>query len=449
MTPLAGAFAPSASGVPPSAQEPAPQRPRALWTPWTHPPSEVFLLMVWFWTTTVRFVGDDLILYALTGYFMAGVYIHRMQVKETLKFGWVLLLYPAWVLLSLIWSESPPNTLKLGLQLVLSVLICLYVATRISRRGVIVAMFLALCWFVFRTAPDLASGGIPGMSVFGDKNLMAVRMCIATFAAVTIAFDQGFRPWLRMAAVPIALVAVLLLSKTMSATSTLTGVLGVGLIGAFALVWRPARGRRALIVAVMCLAASTGAFVMASNPNTDVVAQVLDAVGKDRTLTGRTDLWAHAIKMIEQKPLLGVGAAAYWIPERMDAQALLDTFYKPRATVFSFHNSYLEVAVGAGLIGLGLAMAGWLWTLWTMMRQFFVESAVPVAFFAAMAAVALTRSFVEIDLWRPFELVQMAVWIGALLAARDLQARAAARRASQHKFIESAQLSGSAARPAA
>jgi exopolysaccharide production protein ExoQ len=396
---------------------PAPMR----WSPWTHRPTECAAVGLWFWATATVFAGQTPILYALTAYFLVGCWIHWPQTRATFGRGWMLLLLPVWSIASTTWSAVPDTTARLGLQLLLSVVISAYAATRLNRRDVVVGVFFAMFYYALVSAPHLRGmdgGDLQG--IFPEKNILASRMSMLTFAGATIFFDSGFPRWLRWAAVPVVGLAVILLAGTHSATAILTAGLGVMLILGFVMVWRPARGARALILATVATVALAGILYLAQKPHFSLSELVFTAFGKDSTLTGRTDLWAYAQTLIKAKPLLGVGSGAFWIPDRLDAQSLLDLFYKPRGTVFSFHDSYLELSVHLGLIGLALGVAGLAWTIWVMVRALTLELQIGGGFFLAVTLVAMMRSFVESDMWRQFELVQMIVWMGALMAARDL-----------------------------
>ena len=76
----------------------------------------------------------------------------------------------------------------------------------------------------------------------------------------------------------------------------------------------------------------------------------LGVFGKDSTLTGRTDVWDAVIELISQKPVLGWGYRAMWVPT--DSV----TVWVDRRTgewgAPSAHNAFLEITLELGLIGL-------------------------------------------------------------------------------------------------
>ena len=82
--------------------------------------------------------------------------------------------------------------------------------------------------------------------------------------------------------------------------------------------------------------------------------QVLNAVGKDTTLTGRTTLWSAAEASIGAHPTLGVGYQAYWQLGSWGAEQLWQISFVPNKTGYHFHDTYLEVAVDLGFVGLAI-----------------------------------------------------------------------------------------------
>ena len=79
---------------------------------------------------------------------------------------------------------------------------------------------------------------------------------------------------------------------------------------------------------------------------------VIKELGKDPTLTGRTDVW-HVLLHQDINPVLGAGFESFWLGERVDkinAQFI--------GTVFNeAHNGYLETYLNLGCLGLALTFA--------------------------------------------------------------------------------------------
>jgi O-antigen ligase len=79
---------------------------------------------------------------------------------------------------------------------------------------------------------------------------------------------------------------------------------------------------------------------------------VLAFLGRDPTLTGRTNLWQNLLPLA-RNVWIGTGYESFWttqVQETLAAQGI-------QATVNSSHNGFLEVYMNLGLIGLALYLA--------------------------------------------------------------------------------------------
>jgi O-antigen ligase len=75
----------------------------------------------------------------------------------------------------------------------------------------------------------------------------------------------------------------------------------------------------------------------------------LELLGRDPTLTGRTLLWAWAIDVINEKPILGWGYLAYNGSQL--AGSIADTYTEfQNYNVPHFHNGYLQLLVEGGAV---------------------------------------------------------------------------------------------------
>ena len=72
------------------------------------------------------------------------------------------------------------------------------------------------------------------------------------------------------------------------------------------------------------------------------VSAFTSMVGRDATLTGRTEIWAGLLPVAARRPILGSGYGALWT---------LDTIIAATG-VSEAHNGYLEVLLQLGLVGL-------------------------------------------------------------------------------------------------
>jgi len=83
----------------------------------------------------------------------------------------------------------------------------------------------------------------------------------------------------------------------------------------------------------------------------DIITATILALGRDATLTGRTEIWKFALEMVT-KPLLGAGFESFWLGdnvERMNTAGM--------RIGNEVHNGYLEIYLDLGWIGLLLLTA--------------------------------------------------------------------------------------------
>ena len=83
---------------------------------------------------------------------------------------------------------------------------------------------------------------------------------------------------------------------------------------------------------------------------------VLEASGRDASLTGRTGIWETVLSE-PNNPLFGTGYTSFWLGERLQR---IWAHY-PRTRLLQAHNGYLEVYLNLGVVGLVL-LGGVLWT---------------------------------------------------------------------------------------
>jgi O-antigen ligase len=95
-----------------------------------------------------------------------------------------------------------------------------------------------------------------------------------------------------------------------------------------------------------------------------LAAPLLHLLGKDVTLTGRTDLWRLMLQAAGERPLLGYGYSTGFRQEVARLVAARSAYgYVPNA-----QNGYLDVVLNLGLVGLGLTLATLGLGLWRAIR---------------------------------------------------------------------------------
>ncbi|MEL6387932.1 MAG: O-antigen ligase family protein [Pseudomonadota bacterium] len=376
---------------------------------------------LWILVTFVQFSGDELLLYPLALYFAIRAWQEREAVFGLMARSWPIMLFPIWCLISPIWAVEPMEALKQAIYLSLTMLICYHVVLHLSPRQIMYAVLAATGAIGVLTFVLGVSSGNFAWALFPHKNRMGISMLMLWTVAVATMLDPASQRLIRIIAAGAAVLAAFLVFNSDSATAILlmlaTG--GICLAGASALLGGFLRPSRIALTCLVLALTAGGGSVGISTFKGDPVGAVLGHFGKDRTLTGRTVLWQYATAQIGERPVLGVGAGGFW---RYHASPLVQRIYeehhrKPRDH-FNFHNSYYEIAVHQGLVGLGIVIIAQFWATGWILRGALTLGTMPHIYFFCAASAILVRTFTEADFYKHFIIFHMLFWIGALSAMR-------------------------------
>jgi O-antigen ligase len=284
-------------------------------------------------------------------------------VKATLRQPFLIALMGV-VCASYFWSIAPDQTARRAFAVLCTTLGGVVIASRFrwaqiaEVTAIAFAILAVLSLLVCLAAPrigvmtEIFPGAWRGLWI--EKNVLGGIMALgfSIFAAAAILNPRRAVIWCGFAV--LALFLVLMSQSKTSLVSLLLGAM------AMAFIWIVQRGP-ALGVASVWLAVSAcalvGAFIFFAS---DIF---FDLLGKDATLTGRTEIWTAIIRQIEQRPWTGYGYQAVWTDKSGRgpfAWIVKEAGFTPQHA----HNSWLEQWLGLGLIGL----AAWgLFYLQTMM----------------------------------------------------------------------------------
>jgi exopolysaccharide production protein ExoQ len=310
---------------------------------------------------------------------------------------WILL-FPLVAVASIAWSLDPATTANASLRFAVSTLIGVYIGARFGTLAIAwlvfwvlaatvgASVFLALAGLDFTRMFD---GTVRG--IFYHKNTLGNRSTLLLAAAAALLVAGG-RPLTAIGGLLVGLAGLVM------ARSGTSFVAAAALFGALSCLLL--RGR-ALVVAlrlalVGCLAVLALAAILFLD--IDPVREVLTLLGKDITLTGRIYLWNAALAQIAERPLLGTGFDAFWTGA-IDWRTHL--VLAEMGNILHFHNTYLEVGVQLGALGL-------------------IAAAVALLGYARLAVAHLRAMPGHAGLWPVLFLVAPLV---ATLAEHDLFAR--------------------------
>lgn len=295
---------------------------------------------------------------------------------------------------SVVWSVSPDQTQRRIFALAFTTLGGVVLAARYSwarLAEVLGAAFviLAVCSLftglfvpgVGRMA-DIFPGAWRGLwhekNTFGDNMAQGAAICAA---AALLNPRRGTMWW------SAAVLCFLLVLMSTSKTSLVSMVLSAASLG---LVWAVRRGPAASVAATWSAVVVLGLVAAVVFFASDLVFGLL---GKDATLTGRTQIWAEIMRQIDERPWQGFGYAAIW-DETDQWGPLAWITHDAGFRAHHAHNSWLEQWLSLGVPGLAAWAAFYLQTLVANIVALYRDKGAYLAlpFFVLYSLTSLTES---------------------------------------------------------
>ncbi|MEW6491810.1 MAG: O-antigen ligase [Cyanobacteriota bacterium] len=254
-------------------------------------------------------------------------------------------------LLSFLWSDFSSWSLSKGIATVQTAYFGLYMASRFSLKqqlqmlawvlGIIAVFSLLFTLAVPGAAIEAGANAGAWRGPFVQKNLLARIVVLGAIVFLLLALEsRRHRYWLWGG----FSLCVLLILLSGSKTALLLFLLIVLLLPLYrALRWTDTKVIPLLITLI--LVAGSLAVVVTGNWE-----NILLGLGRDPTLSGRTNLWELAIELISERPWLGYGYQGFW-QKGGEAEIIWKAEgYKPPHA----HNGFINITLDLGLIGLFL-----------------------------------------------------------------------------------------------
>lgn len=325
---------------------------------------------------------------------LALLWKRRRHAARLASRGTLLWLLVGLALVSVFWSEAPVVTLRRGIALLGTTAFGLYLAVCYTRREV-----LELLAWAFGLIAVLSMGFVLFMpslgiqpyyeytawrGVYENKNTLGGMMALA---AITWLLYSASRFKEKHWGLFFFALAVVLLFRSGSVTAMLI----FGALLALALIFCKTRGRNFFWVAGLLVLLAGG--YLAWWLGDSLLTMILDILGRNETLSGRTELWQVVGELIWRRPWLGYGYNAFWLgwqgPSGKVWQVL--SWTPPHA-----HNGYLDVWLQLGLAGLALLsvslLAGLIKALNLARRKSDMVDLFPLLLFVFMAVHNITES---------------------------------------------------------
>jgi len=284
------------------------------------------------------------------------------QVIELLQSNKAVVLFFSYCAVSAIWSDFPEVSIKRGLRAIGDIVMVLLVLSETNRLTAI-RRVLARVGYVsipmsilfIRYFPELgrvySRGGLSTWSgVASGKNGLGM-ICLVFGLAFLYRFFEVYQekqsPERRrtlLAQLVILAMVFYLLFQAHSATSYAVFFLAGGPM-AMVCLFRWAR-RPAIVHTMVASVTAVAASALFLNVGGGMLAQL----GRDSTLTGRTDIWRSAFSLVEN-PIVGTGFESFWLGERL---AKMEILIDQR--VNQAHDGYIEIYLNLGVVGVILLL---------------------------------------------------------------------------------------------
>ena len=261
---------------------------------------------------------------------------------------------------STVWSIEWGRTLNQSLQMALATAAVVMLASGLRIERVLWALVtsgaIATGFSVIAAALDWEfssdrRGRLTG--VFYNRNALGLVAAVLALAALLWWWQRRESARVRVAAAVLVVVALVVWSRSGSATAMIAAVSGV-LAASWMAAWQ--RGSSDARRRLGWVAVGVGVFVVVAVLARGVMAEW---IGRDATFTGRTSTWGVVVDAWQRRPIGGFGFFAGWFdPDVRAGLARIDFNH------WEAHNGYLEVLMGAGVIG-ALALA---WLLVVVVR---------------------------------------------------------------------------------
>ena len=277
--------------------------------------------------------------------------------------AWLIALI-TFMLISILWSPIPFISFKRWTRELLAILMAFLVITERSPRQAIESILRRATYVVIpfsvvlvKYFPDYGvrygtwSGERMWIGVTEQKNSLSLLCVISALYLVwaLVRRFRGRRPYNWRYQTPIEILILLLTFWLMggpqrslfySVTSNVAFALGLIILIGFLLLQKSGKGiHNGVLTAFLVITIFLGASLPFSGRTT--VSSFSASLGRDASLTGRTQIWAALYPVALQRPLFGQGFGGFWT-----------TRTRVRYLTPNAHSGYLDAILDLGFIGM-------------------------------------------------------------------------------------------------
>jgi exopolysaccharide production protein ExoQ len=277
-------------------------------------------------------------------------------IRSTWKDKFLLLLL-ALAALSAMWSVDPDVTLRRAAALIGTSIFGMYFAHRFSFSQQLkllaitlgVGALLSIAFAVLLPKYGVMTSEHAGewQGIYLHKNVLGRMMVLGAMCFLLLAATQRRGRAMWWGGLGLCLF-VMGMSRSITAVIVFMALMALYPV-AKALRWPSWRWRHSLLTPILVFGGLIGAIVLIYIfSDLKNLSALLGLFGRDKTLTGRTELWEGVVYAISKRPWVGYGYGAFW---ETDTTELNDTWAIARFQAAHAHNGFLQLMLDVGTIG--------------------------------------------------------------------------------------------------
>jgi exopolysaccharide production protein ExoQ len=296
--------------------------------------------------------GDSLFQLIYFSVYAITSFLALLRIKQVVRVAFtdkIMLLLVGFANLTAFWSFAPELTIRRGIALAGTTLFGIYLSSRFALdqllRYVVCACLIILAFSLlfglFLPQYGIMQEGFPGawQGAFTHKNDLGRMMAFSLLMLFVVNFHHL---WLRLLIyIGRVLAGGLIFLSTSVTALVVAGSVLIALLLARLLRWKSA----VAIAACFSIIALGGLGLLYAWENADTI---LAGLGRDLTLTGRTELWAASIQAAQARLWIGHGYSTFWLGWGTESAQVWSAVGWPSPTA---HNGWLDLALELGLIG--------------------------------------------------------------------------------------------------
>jgi O-antigen ligase len=302
----------------------------------------------------------------------------------------------AFAMLSILWTASPASTLSRNFALLFTVLLAAIFVTRFSFEeqfkilAIVSAIWIVLSFVFVFAVPTYGLQGSLWRGIFAQKNNFGRNMAIVALVALTYPASNWKAYSIRITGYGLALFSVLM-ANSMASLITIISITILSI--AYKIIQMRPLLSIALLFAITVPAVLF--FYVALTVDTDTI---LVSLGRNPSLTGRTEVWENVRFAISERPILGYGYGGFW--QRSDVYDSLwsvNSNWRPG----SAHNTYLDIWVQIGVLGVAIYLIGFvlisIQAIWFARANRTSNGLWPLLFLSFLSIMGFSEDFILIN----------------------------------------------------